>query len=95
MSILVDESLNAGKHVRIRAIVFAEVSWTIVRREQDPKRISINFPGELHRVIRVDDRARVYRRDLRVEDVDALDKKRPLLVEEDREPLVGSHDQLV
>ena len=84
--------LNAGKDVRIRAIVFAEVSRSVVGSEQQAECVSIHFAGEFHGVVGIDDRACVDRGDLRVEDVDAFEKERPLLFEEDRKALVCSDD---
>ena len=68
---------------------------TVVRSQQQAKRVAIDFAGELHGEIRIDDRARVHGRDLRVEDVDAFEEERSLLCKEDREALVRSDDQLV
>src|SRR4029077_11648396 len=60
-----------------------------------PEGIAINLASQFNRYIRIDDRSRVYGQDLCLKNVDAFQKERTLLGEEDWETLVGPDYQLV
>ena len=77
------------------SFVLAEITWTIVRGEQQAKRVAINLSRQLHSVIRIDDSSRVNGGDLCSENVDAFKKERSLLGEEYWKTLIRLYDQLV
>src|ERR1043166_7815869 len=88
ISVLVEESLDGGKGARIVPFVFAKVSRRIIAGHQNAESILATLAGKLHRNVRVDDRASVYRAQGRVEDVDALQKEWSLLFKEDGKALI-------
>src|SRR5213593_2875971 len=89
-SVFVDKSGIGGQ-----SILWTEVSRTVVGSDQQSKRVPINFAGQFYRNVRIDDRARVHRGDLRVKDVDTFKEERPFLREEDRKALVRRDYKLI
>src|SRR6266576_3021146 len=73
----------------------AEISRTVVRSEQQAKRVALKLASQLNRKIRIDDGACVNSRDLRLKNVDAFEKEGPLLRKEDWKALVGRDYQLI
>ena len=64
-------------------------------RDHQAERIPPAFAGQLQGDVRVDDRARVNGADRRLKNLDAFEKERSFLWEEDRKPLVGRNHQLI
>ena len=81
--------------IRRQSFFRTKVAGTVVRSDQQTKRVAIDFARELHGEIRIDDCSGVHRRDCSVEDVDTFQEERAFLGKENRKALVRGDDQLV
>src|SRR5205085_3112669 len=62
--------------VRGESLFGSEISGRVVGCCQQTKRIPTDFPGKLHRIIGIDNSARVHGGNCRVEDIDAFEEER-------------------
>ena len=81
--------------VQRAAIVCTQVSWSIVTRDHQTKRVAPFLTGRLNCQIRIDNRARVHGRDRSLKNIDAFEKERSLLRKEDRKALISGYDELI
>ena len=77
------------------AIVCVQISRAIIQATIRPKVLRPRLAGKLDRHVRIDNRARVYRGDRRLENVYAFKKERPLFRKENRKTLVGGNYELI
>src|SRR6185295_9281926 len=82
-------------HVECAAIVGAQISRAVVARDHQTKRVLPSLTRGLHGEIGIDNRARVHGRDRRLKNLDAFEKERSFLREEDRETLVCGDYELI
>src|SRR5215218_8230122 len=91
VSILVNET----KIVRVKTLITSEVTRSIIACNQKAKRIPSYFTGYLGCIIRINDRSRMNCLQRCLENVDALEKERPLFFKEDWETLICRDDCFV